>query len=60
MHIANQANVSSTLSSKYGYFWLQKNKMATAEMQIWGFKMVVHKPVGDFIVDTSISYTISA
>ena len=52
MHIANQA--SATISSKYGHFWLQKNKMATGKMQTQGFKTAVHKPMGDVKDDTSI------
>ena len=45
-------------SSKYGHFWLQKNKMATAKMQTWGFKTAVHKPMGDIVDATSIIYTV--
>ena len=32
------------------YFWLQKNKMATAKVQTWSFKMLLHKPMGDINV----------
>ena len=39
--------LSSTRSSIYGHFWLQKNKMATAKIQTGGFRKFDHKPTGD-------------
>ena len=43
-----------TLFSKYGHFWLQKNKMVTAQMKTQGFKTSVHKPTEA----TSTIYTV--
>ena len=40
--------------SKYGHFWLQKTKMATAKIQTQGFKTAVHKPMGD-VADSTTS-----
>ena len=54
--LAASVRVSSTLSSKYGHFWLQKSKMATVKMQTQGFKTGVHKPMGDVTVPTSIIF----
>ena len=53
MQLANQASqlsFSATLSSKYGHFCLQKNKMAAAEMQTQGFRTADHKAKGDVTV----------
>ena len=35
----------------------KKNKMATAKIEIQGFKTAVHKPMGDITDATSIIYT---
>ena len=59
MQLANQASALHQChqSSKYGHFWLQKNKMATAKMQTGGFTTAEHKPEGDVTDSTSIIYT---
>lgn len=41
---------SSTFSSTYGHFWLQKAKMPTAIMSNCNVRTVVHKPMGDITV----------
>lgn len=38
-------HATSTLSFKYGYLWLQKNKMATAKTPNSRLKMGVDKPM---------------
>ena len=37
---------SVTLFSKYGHVCFQKNKMATAKIETWGFKTAVQKNIG--------------
>ena len=61
MQLANQASqlsLSLAANLALAHFWLQQNKMAMAEIQTWGFKMAVHKPVGDVMNATSIIYTV--
>ena len=63
---------TTRLSSKYGHFWFQENKMATAKLQTPGFKtspQEVHralKPIwrsgqtGGFTISTSITWCYAA
>ena len=61
MHLVNQALIDNLVFAQLQplfHIWsllAPKNKMATAKMQTRGFKMAVHKPMGDFKDTTSIS-----
>ena len=53
MQLANQASrlplALASCSSKYGHFWLQKNKMVTDKMQTQGFKMADDPTLSPFV-----------
>ena len=52
--LATNIRVSSTLSSKYGHFWLQKSKMVIVKMQTRGksgAKQLLSNPHGGYIHD---------